>query len=78
MTQGSPTHLIIINCHQFAVFCDLARFILVNVLIAGRAHKSRRAAALVVVHEVDALLEFRARHPLAVVNVLLGVVTVKQ
>ena len=56
---------------------DLARFILVNVLIAGRAHKSRRAAALVVVHEVDALLEFRARHPLAVVNVLLGEVTVK-
>ena len=84
MTQGSPTHLIIINCHQFAVFCerkdhnDFARFILVNVLITGRAHKSRRAAALVVVHEVDALLEFRARHPLAVVNVLLGGVTVKQ
>ena len=77
MTQGSPTHLIIIKCHQFAVFCDLARFILVNVLITGRAHKPRRAAALVVVHEVDALLEFRARHPLAVVNVLLGGVTVK-
>ena len=85
MTQGSPTHLIIINCHQFAVFFVSAtitmilhaRFILVDVLIAGRAHKSRRAAALVVVHEVDALLEFRARHPLAVVNVLLGVVTVK-
>ena len=57
---------------------DLERFILVDVLITGRAHKSRRAAALVVVHEVDALLEFRARHPLAVVNVLLGVVTVKQ
>ena len=83
MTQGSPTHLIIINCHQFAVFCernnhdDLARFILVNVLIASRAHKSRGAAALVVVDEVDALLKFRARHPLAVVNVLLGDVTVK-
>ena len=46
-------------------------FILVYVLIAGRSSEAGRAATLMSVNEVDALLELGASHPLAVVNVLL-------
>ena len=46
-------------------------FILVYVLIAGRSSEAGRAATLMSVNKVDALLELGASHPLAVVNVLL-------
>ena len=46
-------------------------FILVYVLIAGRSSEARRAATLMSVNEVDALLELGASYTLAVVNVFL-------
>ena len=46
-------------------------YILVYVLVTGRSSETRRAATLMSVDEVDALLELRASDTLAVVNVFL-------
>ena len=47
-------------------------FILVNILIAGGPFETRRTPTLMSINEVNTLLELRASHALAVVNVLLG------